>query len=159
MADAIPAIRIGSPLILSTKRSRVPLTGFPQPTYSKCFSGPRMWSTQMATKSSYSAVPFITGTHAMPALVKTDFQESSSSPARHPQQQCHKLRLKPAEFLDFSAYSAILRTAQKPIFFHRKEKKMSKNSFKSNEPVRPGRRYSHKPKRKNEFYPCYKKIG
>jgi hypothetical protein len=31
--------------------------------------------------------------------------------------------------------------------------------FKSTEPLRPGRRYPHKPKRKNEFYPCYKKIG
>jgi hypothetical protein len=29
--------------------------------------------------------------------------------------------------------------------------------FKSTEPLRPGRRYPHKPKRKNEFYPCYKK--
>jgi len=31
--------------------------------------------------------------------------------------------------------------------------------FKSNEPVRPGRNYPNKPKRKNEFYTCYKKIG
>jgi hypothetical protein len=28
--------------------------------------------------------------------------------------------------------------------------------FKSNEPIRPGHRYPHKPKRKNEFYPCYR---
>jgi hypothetical protein len=31
--------------------------------------------------------------------------------------------------------------------------------FESNEPVRPGHRYPHKPKRKNEFYTCYKKSA
>jgi len=31
--------------------------------------------------------------------------------------------------------------------------------LKSDEPLRPGRRNPHKPKRKNEFYTCYKRIG
>jgi hypothetical protein len=42
--------------------------------------------------------------------------------------QCHKLRLKPAEFPDFSAYSAILGTAQKThhYFFIERRKNVKK---------------------------------
>ena len=43
--------------------------------------------------------------------------------------QCHKLRLKPAEFLDFSAYSAILGAARKPIFFFIERRKNVKKFF------------------------------
>ena len=45
------------------------------------------------------------------------------------QGQCHKLRLKAAEFLDFSAYSAILGTARKPIFFFIERRKNVKKFF------------------------------